>query len=66
MNIRYFHIGNLVVVADKKLSRANKLLGRIIEIFSGSNHVIPVAKVKTLQKVCVRATADLCVLKGVD
>ena len=66
MNIRYFHIGNLVVVADKKLSHANKLLGRIIEIFSGLNYVIPVEKVKTLQRVCVRATADLCVLKGVD
>ena len=58
MNIRCFHIGNLVVVADKKLSRANKLLGRIIEIFSGSNYVIPAEKVKALQRVCLRATAD--------
>ena len=47
MNIQNFHVGDLIVVADKNLSRANLLFGRIIEIFSGSNNMIHIAKVKT-------------------
>ena len=65
MNARSFRVGNLVVIADKDLSRANWLLGRIIAIFPGSDNVIRVAKVKTSQ-VYVRPTANLCLLEGAD
>ena len=64
MNARNFRVGNLVVIADKDLSRANWLLGRIIAIFPGSDNVIRVAKVKTSQGVYVRPTANLCLLEG--
>ena len=63
---RNFHVGDLVVVADKNLSSTNWLLGRIIKIFSGSDNVIHVAKVKTPQGVYVRPTVNLCLLEGVD
>ena len=48
VNTRNFRVGDLVVIPDKNLSRANWPLGTIIEIFSGSD-VIRVAKVKTSQ-----------------
>ena len=51
MNIQNFHVGDLIVVANKNLSRAKWRLGRIVEIFSGSDDVIRVAKVKTSQGV---------------
>ena len=66
MNIRNFHVADLVVVADKNLSSTNWLLGRIIKIFSGLDNVIRVAKVKTPQGVYVRPNANLCLLEGVD
>ena len=50
MNTRNFRVGDLVVIPDKNLSRANWPLGTIIEIFPGSD-VIRVAKVKTSQGV---------------
>ena len=50
VNTRNFRVGNLVVIPDKNLSRANWPLGTIIEIFTGSD-VICVAKVKTSQGV---------------
>ena len=66
MNARKFRVGNLVVIADQDLSRANWLLGRIKAIFPGSDNVIRVAKVKTSQGVYVRPTANLCLVEGVD
>ena len=66
MNIQNFHVGDLIVVANKNLSRAKWPLGRIVEIFSGSDDVIRVAKVKTSQGVYVRPTANLCSMEGVD
>ena len=66
VNIRNFYVCDLIVVADKNLSRANWLLGKIIEIFSGSGNMIRIAKVKTSQGVYVRPTANLCLLEGVD
>ena len=53
MNTQNFHVGDLVVIADKNLSHANWPLGRIIEIFPGSDNVIRVAKVKTSQGVYI-------------
>ena len=47
LNIRDFYICDLVVVAHKNLSCANWPLGRDVKIFSGSDVVIRVAKVKT-------------------
>ena len=66
VNARSFRVGNLVVIADKDLSRANWLLGRIIAIFPGLDNVIRVAKVKTSQGVYVQPTANLCSLEGAD
>ena len=66
MNTRNFHVGDLFVIADKNVSCANWPLGRIISIFSGSDNVIRVAKVKTSQAVNIRLATNLCLLEGVD
>ena len=47
MNIRNYSFGDLAVVADKNSSSANWPLGRIVEIYSGLDNVMRVAKVKT-------------------
>ena len=59
MNIQNFHIGDLVVTADKNLARANWPLGRIVQMFSGSDDMISVAKVKTTQGVFVQPSENL-------
>ena len=59
MNIQNFHIGDLVVTADKNLARANWPLGRIVQMFSGSDDMIRVAKVKTAQGVFVQPSENL-------
>ena len=59
MNIQNFHISDLVVTADKNLSRANWPLGSIVEMFSGSDDMIRVAKVKTTQGIFVQPSENL-------
>ena len=59
MNIQNFHIGDLVVTADKNLARPNWPLGRIVQMFSGSDDMIRVAKVKTTQGVFVQPSENL-------
>ena len=66
LNTRNSRVDDLVGIADENLSRANWPLGRIIEIFPGSDKVIRVAKMKTSQGVYVRPTANLCLLEGTD
>ena len=51
-----FRVGDLVVIADKNLSRANWPLGRIIEMFPGSDNMIRVAKVS----LCTTDERSLC------
>ena len=56
VNTQNFRVGDLVVIADKNLSHANWPLGRIIEMFPGSDNMIRVAKVS----LCTTDERSLC------
>ena len=55
--------GDLVLIADKKIPRSNRLLARITEIHRSKDNVIRVVKLKTKFGTYTRPAANLCLLK---
>ena len=60
---RNFAVGDLVLIADKKIPQSNCLLARITEIHRSKDNVVRVIKLKTKFGTYTRPAANLCLLE---